>query len=138
MSTNSTIAIKTDKGYEAIYCHNDGYFDYMYPMLDTWYNSWERAQALVSFGDASFIAKRIMPSKDSNHHFDHPEEDVCIFYHRDRGEPWEFNKPNFYQTKEEVLSTQYYCYIFENGCWTAYAGREEVPDYDYVEHENFK
>ena len=128
MSTNSTIAIKTDKGYEAIYCHNDGYFDYMYPMLDTWYNSWERAQALVSFGDASFIAKRIMPSKDSSHHFDHPEEDVCIFYHRDRGE--ELNIFHCYR-KEELFKRQFYVYIFEDGRWRAYQAGVEVDSYEY-------
>lgn len=131
MSTRSNIAVKTDKGYETIYCHNDGYFDYMYPMLDTWYNSLERAQALVSFGDASFIAKRIMPSKDSNHHFDHPEEDVCIFYHRDRGEPWHQNEPTFYLTKGEVLKSQYYTYIFEDNMWRAYQGGVEVDSYEY-------
>ena len=138
MSTNSTIAVKTDNGYNTIYCHNDGYFDYMYPMLDTWYNSQERAEALVNLGDASFIAKRLCPAQDSNHSFDHPEKDVSIFYHRDRGEPWEYTAPALKKTKAEVLATQYYVYIFENGCWTAYAGREEVPDYDYLEHENFK
>lgn len=131
MSTNSTIAIKTDNGYEAIYCHNDGYFDYMYPMLDTWYNSWERAQALISFGDASFITKRIMPSQDSGHSFDNPERDVCIFYHRDRMEPWAQNEPNFYLTKSEVLKTQYYTYIFEDGQWKAYQGGVEVDSYEY-------
>lgn len=130
MSTNSTVAVKTDKGYKAIYVHNDGYFDYMYPMLDTWYNSQERAEALVSFGDASFIAKRLAPSQDSNHHFDHPEEDVCIFYHRDRGELWRQNAPVL-MSKEEVLSTQYYAYVFEDGQWKAYAGRKEVDSYEY-------
>ena len=138
MSTNSTVAVKTEKGYKAIYVHNDGYFDYMYPMLDTWYNSKERAEALVNLGDASFIAKRLCPSQGSDHHFDHPEEDVCIFYHRDRGEPWNQNRPNFYPTKSEVLKTQYYTYIFENGCWTAYQGGVEVADYDYLDYENFR
>jgi hypothetical protein len=131
MSTNSTIAVKTNNGYKSIYVHNDGYFDYMYPMLDTWYISQERADALVNLGDASFIAKRLCPSQDSNHHFDHPEEDVSIFYHRDRGEPWHQNKPNFYKTKGEVLKTQYYTYIFEDGMWKAYQGGVEVDSYEY-------
>ena len=128
MATNSTIAIKTDSGYEAIYVHNDGYFDYMYPMLDTWYNSHERAEALVNLGDASFIAKRIMPSQDSNHSFNNPEKDVCIFYHRDRGEDFHITH---YQTKQDLLSSQYYVYIFENSKWKAYAGRKEVSSYEY-------
>ena len=131
MSTNSTIAVKTDKGYEAIYVHNDGYFSYMYPMLSENYASWERAEALVSFGDASFIAKRIMPSQGSDHSFDHPEEDVCVFYHRDRGEPWHQNETTFYLTKGEVLKSQYYTYIFEDGEWKAYQGGAEVDSYEY-------
>lgn len=131
MSTNATIAVKTDNGYKAIYCHNDGYFSYMYPMLSEHYSSWERAEALISFGDASFIAKRIMPSRDSNHSFDHPEEDVCIFYHRDRGEPWHQNEPNFCLTKGEVLKSQYYTYIFEDGQWKAYQNGVEVDSYEY-------
>ena len=132
MSTNSVIAVKTsdDGDYKAIYVHNDGYFGYMYPMLDTWYNSKERAEALVSFGDASFIAKRLVPSQDSNHHFDHPEADVCIFYHRDRGELWWQNPPCI-MSKEEVLKSQYYTYIFEDGQWKAYQGGVEVDSYEY-------
>lgn len=126
MSTNATIAIKTDKGYEAIYCHNDGYPGYMYPMLRDYYGSWERATALVSFGDASFIAKRIMPSVGSNHHFEHPEEDVCIFYHRDRGEEYH---AAFYSNLVAVTSSQYYTYVFEDGEWHVYIHGVEADDY---------
>ncbi len=132
MSTHSNISIKTDKGYETIYCHNDGYPSYMYPMLRDYYSSWERAIALVSFGDASFIAKRIMPSKGSNHHFDHPEEDVCIFYHRDRGEPWEDNAPTAQPSKQEAVRC-YYSYIFEDGEWHIYINGNEVDDYESFE-----
>ena len=131
MSTNSTVAVKTDTGYKSVYVHWDGYFSYMYPMLSENYGSQERAEALVSFGDASFIDKRIMPSQGSNHSFDHPEEDVCIFYHRDRGEPWHQNEPTVYFTKDEVLKTQYYTYIFEDGQWKAYQGGVEVDSYEY-------
>ena len=130
MATSSTIAVKMNKGYKTIYCHNDGYPEYMYPMLRDWYGTQERAEALVSFGDASFIAKRLVPSQDSNHHFDHPEEDVCIFYHRDRGELWRQNAPVL-MTKEEAISNHYYVYIFEDGHWKAYAGRKEINSYEY-------
>jgi hypothetical protein len=98
----------------------------MYPMLRDWYGSWERATALVSFGDASFIAKRIMPSVGSNHHFDHPEEDVCIFYHRDRGEEYHVA---FYDNLVAVTSSQYYTYIFEDGEWHVYIHGVEADDY---------
>ena len=129
MSTNSTIAVKTEKGYKTIYVHNDGYFSYMYPMLDTWYNSKERAEDLVNLGDASFIAKRMVPSLGSGHSFDHPEKDVCIFYHRDRGEPWSDVAPAMYSKEEAIHS--YYSYVFEDGMWHAYQGGVEVDSYEY-------
>ena len=125
MSTNSIIAVKTDAGYKSIYCHWDGYFDYMYPMLDTWYSSQERAEALVNLGDASFIAKRLTPSQDSNHSFEHPEEDVSVFYHRDRGERWEQTAPQVF-TKTTVVNDFYYAYIFEDGQWNAYKNGRKI------------
>ena len=128
MSTNSTVAVKTDSGYESIYVHWDGYFDYMYPLLSEYYGSQERAEALVGFGDASFIDKRLVPSVGSTHSFENPEEDVCIFYHRDRGEKFH---ASFHKTKEAVLKTQYYVYIFEDGMWRAYKNGVEVDSYDY-------
>ena len=128
MSTNSTVAVKTDNGYDAIYVHWDGYFSYMYPMLSENYASLERAEALVSFGDASFIAKRIMPSVGSDHCFEKPEEDVCVFYHRDRGEDFHMTH---YQNKTDLLKSDYYVYVFEDGEWKAYQGGVEVDSYEY-------
>ena len=130
MATSSTIAIKVEGGYKSIYVHNDGYFSYMYPMLFENYNTQEKAEALVNLGDASFIAKQLCPSEGSDHHFDHPEKDVSIFYHRDRGESWSHNAPNIF-TKREALSWQWYAYIFEDGCWHAYEGGKEISDYSY-------
>lgn len=132
MSTNSAIAVKTFEGYKTIYCHWDGYPGYMYPMLRDWYGTEERANALVALGDASSINKRLVPSQDSGHSFDHPEEDVCVFYHRDRGEPCADCKPAL-MTKERVLSLQYYVYIFEDGTWHVYIGGEEAEDYGDLE-----
>lgn len=127
MSTHCTIAVKTERGpYKAIYCHNDGYPEYMYPMLRDWYATQERADALVSFGDASSIHKRLVPSQDSNHSFDHPERDVCIFYHRDRGETFNVS---FYHNEVAVLDSQYYVYVFEDKAWHVYVQGEEAWDY---------
>lgn len=122
MATSSIIAVKTDKGYEAIYCHHDGYPSYMYPMLETNYGSFEQALALVSLGDASAIYERLAPTPGSAHSFYNPERNVCIFYHRDRGEAWQDTAPQVYFTKQHVLRMQYYVYIFEDGNWTAYTG----------------
>ena len=119
MSTNSRIAVRIEEGYKTIYCHWDGYPEYMYPMLTNNYGTEEKALALVSLGDASLISEKLEPTKLC-HSFDCPEEGVCVFYHRDRGEDWDYTKPRIYQTKEKIFEIEYYVYIFEDGKWTCY------------------
>ena len=121
MSTHCSIAYKTEKGYNTIYVHHDGYESYMWPMLTKNYNAEEKARDLVSLGDASCICERMVPSRDSRHSFDNPEDNVCIFYHRDRGEDWVNCEPSCI-TKSDVLNN-YYAYIWEDGKWTAYKNR---------------
>ena len=119
MSTNSRIVVRTEEGYKTIYCHWDGYPEYMYPTLTNNYGTEEKALALVALGDASSVGEKLEPTKEG-HSFDSPEEGVCVFYHRDRGEDWEFCKPRIYQTKERIFEIEYYVYIFEDGKWTCY------------------
>ncbi len=127
MSTHSNISIKTEKGYETIYCHHNGYPSYMYPMLRDWYGTEERVKALIAFGDASSIDKRLVPSQNSEHSFDHPEDDVCVFYHRDRGESWKDNAPAIFNKEEAVHC--YNSYVFEDGAWHVYINGQEAEDY---------
>jgi hypothetical protein len=124
MSTHCGIAVKTEKGYNTIYVHHDGYESYMYPMLTKNYNTEERATDLVALGDASCIEERMVPSRDSGHSFDNPEDGVCIFYHRDRGERWEHTQPDLL-TKAEVLYN-YHAYIWEDGQWDAYKNGRKI------------
>lgn len=124
MSTPSIIACHTEDGYLAIYCHNDGYPDHMLNMLQMHYNTREKAEALVNLGDASCIYERLIPSPDSGHSFDHPEKGVCIFYTRDRGEPWIQNAPAIYQKHQ--FKAHYYAYVFEAGRWVMYINGEEA------------
>lgn len=120
MSTHCGIAIKTEKGYETIYCHFDGYPAYMWPMLTKNYNSEELATKLVNLGFASSIDKHLEPVTD-RHSFDNPEAEVCVFYHRDRGEDWIRNQPRAY-TKQQLFGNYYYSYIWEDGKWNFYQG----------------
>lgn len=124
MSTHCGIAIKTDKGYETIYCHHDGMTSRMLPKLQNYYNSETLANLLISGGDASSIGSKF-ESTNENHSFDNPEKDVCVFYHRDRGEDWTATRPTVYD-KNRAFDTYYYLYIWENGCWTAYADGKKV------------
>ena len=123
MSTQCGIAIKTEKGYDTIYVHSDGYPEYMWPMLTKNYNSEELAAKLVSMGDASYISDNIEPK--GPHSFEKPDYDVCCFYHRDRGESWSDVSPTSF-SKREMFNGFYYSYIWENGCWNFYKGGRRV------------
>ena len=124
MSTQCGIAIKTEKGYDTIYVHSDGYPDYMWPMLTENYNSEELATKLVSFGDASSVDEKLEPTEDF-HKFNMPEPNVSMFYHRDRGEDWEDVKPECF-TKKEIFNQFYYSYIWEDDSWNFYKGGRKV------------
>lgn len=126
MSTQCGIAIKTEKGYETIYVHSDGYPDYMWPMLTNNYNSEELAAKLVSMGDASYISDNLEPK--GPHSFDKPDFDVCCFYHRDRGEDWSDVLPTSYN-KRELFNCFYYSYIWEDGHWNFYKDGIRQPQY---------
>ena len=123
MSTQCGVAIKTEKGYETIYVHSDGYPEYMWPMLTENYNSEAWARKLVDAGDASFIDERFEPTPGVAHTFDFPERGVCIFYHRDRGEDF---RNVCYPIKKEMFSCYYYSYIWEDGCWKFYKGGKKI------------
>ena len=119
MSTHCGIAIKKENGYETIYCHHDGYPEYMWHMLTDNYNSEELAAKLVSLGDASYIAEKLETTKP--HTFDRPQLDTCCFYHRDRGEAWLDVAP-YMLTKRELFNGFYYSYVWEDNCWSFYKG----------------
>ena len=124
MSTHCGIAVKTEEGYKTIYCHHDSYPEYMWPMLTENYNSEELARNLVNLGYASYIDKFLEPVTD-RHTFDNPESDVCVFYHRDRGESWRENAPAIY-TSSDLFSSYYYSYVWEDGCWNFYKGGKKI------------
>lgn len=128
MSTNAGIAVRAGETFTTIYCHWDGYPSYMLPMLQENYNSLELATKLVSFGDASSIDKKLEPTPGVAHTFDFPEEGVCIFYHRDRGEDWNHNKPACFTESELFKQSSFeWVYIFEDGQWNVYKnGKKKV------------
>ena len=121
MSTTCGIALRAGETFTTIYCHNDGYPKYMLPMLQNNYNSLELAAKLVSYGDASCIDKKLEPTPGVAHTFMMPEKDVCIFYHRDRGEYWPHCAPACYTKKELFKQSAFeYIYVFEDGHWNVY------------------
>ena len=121
MSTRSNIAILNNDGtVTAIYCHWDGYVEYNGRILSEHYQEVEKVKELISGGDLSSLRQKIKPAGE--HSFENPQEDVCIYYHRDRDEQWEQTKPKTYesiiQLYEELEDSWIeYLYIYIGGDW---------------------
>ncbi len=108
MSTHARIRMILPFGEKskAIYVHWDGYPDHMLPLLNTYYNTVEKAEELLSLGDLSYLDKKVKPDADETHSFNRPAKDVTIAYHRDRGEDLCFSS-----------TPQEYNYIFDGETW---------------------
>lgn len=115
MSTRSTISVQTEKGIKSIYCHFDGYPEHHMPILTKYYNTLEKAEALVELGDLSVLAESI--ECPENHSFNNQIEKYCVAYGRDRGE-----KNTQYKNlicKEEIKKEEYN-YLFINNEWIVF------------------
>ena len=115
MSTRSTIAIERKDGTRtAIYCHWDGYIEGVGVTLQLAYNTAEKVEELLKLGNISSLRYYTEP-KTSEHNFEHPEEDVCVAYCRDRGEDF---------AQSDMKNEFNYTFDEEDACW-------------YVEKETF-
>jgi len=144
MGTRSAIGYKTAEGkVRAKYSHYDGYPAYTGKMLEEHYQAARKIAQMVELGDQSFIAPNVFPTLDT-HSFDTPEEDVIVFYARDRGETG--TEAREFDTVEEFV-TYYadagceYFYLHTAGGWIVHdrygVGRDAngYPVFDYVENK---
>lgn len=100
MSTRSYIGIlNPDKTIRAVYCHNNGYPDYMGPILIKYHNSKQAAQKIVALGSLSSLQEKLSP-ETKTHSFDSPENGVTVAYCRDRGEDLEILR---YESIENIV-----------------------------------
>lgn len=99
MSTRSFIGIiDGEDNVRGIYCHCDGHIDRTGAMLQNHYNSQEAAEALIAFGDASYIEETL--------------EESC-FYHRDRNEEFCQYQPDPVPFKVLSVVDFDYTYLFD-------------------------
>ena len=128
MATRSNIGIVNEDGsITGIYCHFDGYPEYVGKMLLNHYNNDDIVNGLMNLGDLSILSESLYSTtginlySDNNHHtFDNPQKGVCVAYGRDRGEQ------NVDSVIYDVLG-QYedmagdtlaeYQYLFDDGKW---------------------
>lgn len=103
MSTHALIFKKDKNGaFNGIYCHNDGYPEYLGALLKRNYKSGRKIDALISEGAASEIKESI---------------ETSVFYSRDKQE-----EKNIFQNLEfdeifEIEHWQDYIYINMNKKW---------------------
>lgn len=126
MATRSTIAILETTGVvKQIYTHWDSYFDHNGRILKTYYKTPELVKELISNGDLSILAPNINPTGE--HSFDKPQEGVCVYYGRDRGEKnvryRQFS--DFDMFKSDYQSEEYdYVYVESQETWYYYVAGE--------------
>jgi len=109
VATRSIIAIDTGFGIEGVYCHWDGSPCTRGPILLSGYQYRETVRKLISGGSISSLGLMIEPT--GKHSFDNPQENVTVYYHRDRGENWANVKPGKFATQDD-LKQHDYAYLF--------------------------
>jgi hypothetical protein len=137
MATRSNIAYKTPEGkIRSIYAHWDGYPAHNGEMLRRYYKDFDKIVSLVSNGQLSILAPQVNPTEA--HSFDAPQEDVCVFYGRDRGETnvgyTEYDDiPSWIDDMEE------YAYLWNGQDWLVndHGERDDngFPIFDLVENK---
>ena len=125
MSTRSYIGKLDDKTNDVkfIYCHWDGYPEYVGYTLDTYYKDPKKVDDLLALGDISSLKEKIIPVGE--HSFDNPEEDVTIAYCRDRRESYDDVAPKHTQLANYAKGDSMidYLYLYKDGNW--YVDRED-------------
>ena len=118
MATRSRIGLMLEDGtIKHSYCHFDGYPHGVGHTLVKHYSDIEKVKELLSFGDMSFLAPKVTP--DGIHNFNTPEQDVTVFYGRDRAET---DVDSVTTSMDEYLSSKYssgidYLYLLKDGNW---------------------
>ena len=86
MATRARIAFETQVGeIVSAYHHYDGYPAGLgYNLIKNYVGDRDKFMEAVMLGDASYWGSKVYPTGD--HSFSKPEEDVNVYYGRDRGE----------------------------------------------------
>ena len=128
MSTRSKIGIlRKDGSVDHVYSHWDGYPEHNGVVLIENYNNINKLNELIKNGDMSILAEHIYPVPDKAHSFDHEEgrqDDVCLFYNRDRGEDWKHTNPRTSKSLDRFIQD---CKLFD--CEFAYLFDEDKKEW---------
>jgi hypothetical protein len=119
MSTRSFIAMETESGYRAVYCHWDGYPSHNGRILHDHYSDPAKLTALLDLGSISSLGTDLGQKHDFNNRGNDPAQ--TTFYGRDRGETG--TEAVAYPSLNALLdmvgaSWADYLYVYSMGLWT--------------------
>lgn len=143
MGTRSTIAIKTEDGIKAIYCHWDGYVDHNGRILREHYQDPTKIAELIALGDLSTLGTEIGEVHPFDKDHSEPELDMtgnwCLAYGRDRGET-DVSAQKFDTIAEWVEgmagSWCEFFYLFDGQDWIVSNGKKDSSgcfEFDFLE-----
>lgn len=126
MSTRCLIAEKVKNGYRAIYCHNDGYPEYVGECLKNYYKTTAKVELLLNQGDISILGTEPIDRNGEKYwnFYDngaepyYPSTKDTISY-KSRGE----NVPATIYPEIKAMKQEWgieYIYIWQDGYWTCY------------------
>ena len=117
MATHSTIAVEhADGTVSQVYCHWDGYLEHNGVLLEKFYNTREKAEALVALGDISSLDASI--ECPEGHTSRKSVDGYTVFYGRDNGDV--NTDARTYRDFSQYLDESYfeqYNYAFRDGRW---------------------
>lgn len=116
MGTRSQIGVMHGEKIKAVYCHWDGYLTHNGRVLFEHYNS-AKANELVSLGNLSILAPKLHPTEGSGHSFGNAEDNVCVFYDRDRKEIGQQFATYYSLGAWASGSDAAYFYVMKDGNW---------------------
>ena len=140
MGTRSTIALEfADGTVEQVYCHWDGYLSHNGNILLNHYLDPFKLQKLIDLGDLSSLRPEVNPEPYREHTFDNSQEDVCVFYGRDRGETG-VNARYFkdfadYKANHQYEEFEYILRTDGNWCVSEYGGDYKLLAIELAEEE---
>ena len=122
MGTRSAIGIKHGSVIKAVYCHYDGYLEYVGRTLLLYYQDSIKVNKLIAMGDMSnlgaAIGNKVKFSHRSNY-LDNGIAEQCTFYERDRGE--ENVSFRTFQDEQDFVDNfnagEEYFYLYDCGTW---------------------
>ena len=122
MGTRSAIGIKHGTVIKAVYCHYDGYLEYVGRTLLLYYQDSIKVNKLIAMGDMSClgaaIGNKVKFSHRSNY-LDNGTAEQCTFYGRDRGE--ENVGFRTFQSEQEFVDEfeagEEFYYLYDRGTW---------------------